>query len=98
MGCQYVNAHNCTFSELFNCNTDVQVGDPFYMYYITLYNVKSTQEEDGERSKRVAQTITSRLIWIQDEICAGLRDPCDDESNFVEGLCKMLGGMHAATS
>ena len=68
------------------------------MYYISLYNLKSTQEDDGERSKWVTKTITRRLIQIQEEIRAGLRDPCDDESNFVEGLCKMLGGMHAATS
>jgi len=68
------------------------------MYYITLYNLKSTQEEDSEQSKRVAQTITRRLIQIQDKICAGLRDKFEDESDFVEGLCRMLGGMHAATS
>ena len=98
MGCQYVNVHNPTLSKIFNCNTNVQVGDPFHMYYITLYNLKSTQEEDSERSKRVAQTITRRLIRIQDEIRAGLRDKCEDESDFVEGLCRMLGGMHAATS
>jgi hypothetical protein len=62
MGCQYVNVHNPTLSEIFNCNANVQVGDPFHMYYITLYNLKSTQEEDSEQSKRVAQTITKRLI------------------------------------
>ena len=98
MGCQYVNVHNRTLSEIFNCNTNVQVGDPFHMYYITLYNLKSTQEEDSERSRRVAQTITRRLIRIQDEIRAGLRDKCDEEGDFVEGLCRMLGGMYAATS
>ena len=98
MGCQYVNTHNATLSDIFNCNTNVQVGDPFHMYYITLYNLKSTQEEDSSRSRRVAQTITRRLIRIQDEIRAGLRDKCDDQDDFVEGLCRMLGGMHAATS
>ena len=98
MGCQYVNVHNPTLAEIFNCNTNVQVGDPFHMYYITLYNLKSTQEEDSEQNRRVAQTITRRLIRIQDEICAGLRDKGDDKSDFVEGLCRILGGMHAATS
>ncbi len=86
MGCQYVNVQNSTLSEIFNFNTNVQLGDLFHMYYITLYNLKSTQEEDSEKSRRVAQTITRRLIQIQDKICAGLRDKCDDESDFVEGL------------
>ena len=98
IGCQYVNVHNPTLLEIFNCNTNVQVGDPFHMYYITLYNLKSTQEEDSKQSRQVAQTITRRLIQIQDEIRAGLSDKCDDESDFVEGLFRMLGGMHAATS
>ena len=97
-GYQYMNVHICTLSELFNCNINVQVGDPFHMYYITLYNLKSTQEEDSERSKQVAQTITRRLIQIQDKIRAGLWDPCNNESDFVEGLWRMLGGMHVATS
>ena len=52
MGCQYVNVHNPTLLEIFNCNTNVQVGDPFHMYYITLYNLKSTQEEDSEQNKK----------------------------------------------
>ena len=68
------------------------------MYYITLYNLKSTQEEDGERNRRVAQTIIRRLLRIQDEINSGQRETCEDEDNFVEGLCRMLGGMNAATS
>ena len=72
--------------------------DRYTMYYITLYNLRSTQEEDGKRKKLVAQTITRRLIPIQDNICAGLRDPCNNESDFGEGLFRMLGGMHAATS
>ena len=98
MGCQYINAHNPTLSEIFNCNTNVQVGDPFHMYYITLYNLKSTQEEDSERNRRITQTIVRRLIRIQDEVRVGERDETDNEPDFVEGLCRMLGGMHAATS
>ncbi len=68
------------------------------MHYIALYNLNSTQEEDSKQSRQVAQTITKRLIPIQVKICAGLHDKYDDESDFVEGLCRMLGGMHATTS
>lgn len=97
MGCQYINVHNHTLSSVLNCNTNVQVGDPFHMYYITLYNLKSTQEEDSERTKRIAETIIRRLIRIQDEARQNLRDEHNDDS-FVEGLCRMLGGLNAATS
>ena len=96
--CHYVNVHNATLSEVLNCNSNVQVGDPYHMYYITLYNLKSTQEEDGERNRRIAQTIIRRLLRIQNAANSGKRDRGDDENDFVEGLCRMLGGMNAATS
>jgi hypothetical protein len=98
MGCQWMNVHNKTLSEVFNCNTNVQVGDPFHMFYITLYNLKSTQEEDGQRAKRIAQSLVRRLIRLQDEVKAEKRLANDPENAFVEGLCRMLGGMNAATS
>lgn len=98
MGCQYVNVHNKALSTVFNCNTNVQVGDPFHMYYITLYNLKSTQEDDSERQRRIGETIIKRLVRIQDEINQGLRDDTDTDCDFTEGLCRMLGGMNAATS
>ena len=96
MGCQYINVHNHTLSSIFNCNTNVQVGDPFHMFYITLYNLKSTQEEDADRNKRVVQTIIRRLVRIQDEIRQNLREKEPDDS-FIEGLCRMLGGLNAST-
>ena len=51
MGCQYVNDHNHTLSEFFNCNTNVQVRDPFHMYYITLYTLKSKYLRRGWQEK-----------------------------------------------
>ena len=96
--CHYVNVHNATLSEVLNCNSNVQVGDPYHMYYITLYNLKSTQEEDGERNRRIAQTIIRCLLRLQDKANSGKRDRGDDKNDFVEGLCRMLGGMNAATS
>ena len=99
MGCQWVNVHNVTLSNVFNCNTNVQVGDPFHMFYITLFNLKSTQEEDSERGQCIAQALVRQLIRLQDEVRAKLRPPSDPENKFVEGLCRMLlGGMNAATS
>ena len=98
MGCQYVNVHNPTISELFSCNTNVQVGDPIHMFYITLYNLKSTQKEDSERSRNITKSIIRRLLRIQDEVRAGNHDEVMNEPDFAEGLCRMLGGMYAATS
>jgi hypothetical protein len=63
-----------------------------------LHNLKSTQDEDSKRCKRIDQTIARRLIQIQEEICAGVRDKCDDETDFTKGFCRMLGGKHATTS
>ena len=31
-------------------------------------------------------------------MCAGLREQREDKNGFVEGLCRLLGGMHAAIS
>jgi len=98
MGCQYVNVYNPTISELFGCNTNVQVGDPIHMFYITLYNLKSTQKEDGERSRNITKSIIRRLLRLQEEVRTGRREELDSEPDFVEGLCRMLGGMYAATS
>ena len=92
MGCQYVNVHNPTISELFGCNTNVQVGDPIHMFYITLYNLKI------ERSRNITKSIIRRLLRLQEEVRTGRREEVDSEPDFVEGLCRMLDGMYAATS
>ena len=65
MCCQYVNVQNHTLSELFNCNTNVQVGDPFHIYYNTLCNLKSTQEEDGERRRKNKLPKPSKYGWYK---------------------------------
>lgn len=98
MGCQYINVHNNTIQEVLNCNTNVQIGDPTQVYYNTLYNSKSTQAEDAEKQRRVGNTITRRLLRIQEEIEMGARDEEEETDNFVEGLCRLLSGMNAATT
>ena len=98
MGCQSINTHNVALSEFLNCNTNIQIGDMSQVYYSTLYNSKSTQAEDSERQQRVGHTIIKRLLRIEEEILEGKRKPEDVQDGFVEGLCRMLGGMNAATS
>ena len=86
MGCQYVNVYNPTISELFGCNTNVQVGDPIHMFYIMLYNLKLTQKEDGERSRNITKSIIRRLLRLQEEVRTGQQEELDSEPDFAEGL------------
>ena len=46
LGCQYLNTHNKEISTIFNCNSNVIIGDASNTYYLTLYGSKSTQKED----------------------------------------------------
>ncbi len=49
MGCQYINPHNSLILNVFNFNTNIQIGDVSQVFYSTLYTSKSTQEEDSEK-------------------------------------------------
>jgi hypothetical protein len=51
LGCEFINTHNHPMSEILNCNTNVQIGDPTQVLYSTLYSSKSTQKEDAEKSR-----------------------------------------------
>jgi hypothetical protein len=49
MGCQFINAHNKPISEVFNFNTNIQIGDALQVFYSTLCTSKSTQDEDSKK-------------------------------------------------
>eukprot|EP00956_Cyclotella_meneghiniana_P030549 scaffold77192_cov37-Cyclotella_meneghiniana.AAC.3 len=98
IGCEYVNSYNRSISEVFNCNCNIQVGDPAQVYYSTLYSSKSTQAEDSERQRRVCNMVLGRLWRIQKEIDRGERSIEETPDGFAEGLCRMLSGINAATS
>ena len=38
---------------MFNCNTNMQIGDISQVYYSTLYGSKSTQKDDSERVQQI---------------------------------------------
>ena len=42
MGCQFINAHNKPISEVFNFNTNIQIGDASQVFYSTLYTHQKT--------------------------------------------------------
>jgi hypothetical protein len=96
MGCEYINQHSHAVSEVINCNSNVQIGDPSHVFYSTLYTSKNTQEDDSNRQKRIAMAIVRRLIRQEKEILAGRNESAPD--GFTEGISRMLCGLNAATS
>ena len=99
IGSEYVNTYNEALSQVFNCNTNVQVGDIWQIYYSTLYGSKSTQKEDSERVQRILQCVCKRLLKIEENLLSeGPNDVNDRKRAFTRGLGVMLSGLQAATS
>jgi hypothetical protein len=62
LGCKYINTYNKTCSDVFNCNTNVQIGDISQVYYSTLNGSKSTQKEDSERVQQILIAVMRRVL------------------------------------
>ena len=98
LGSEYLNTHNEALSHVFNCNTNVQVGDIWQIYYSTLYGSKSTQKEDTERVQRILQCVVKRLLRLEEIALTNSESrPARDEC-FSKSLGVMLSGLQAATS
>ncbi len=67
MGCQFINAHNTTISQVLNCNTNIQIGDASQVFYSTLYTSKSTQEEDNKKQIRTGRAVIKRIKRVLEE-------------------------------
>ena len=98
MGCQYINTHNKSISEVINCNTNIQIGDRSQFFYSTMYCGKNTQKEDAECQQRIMDASNRRLFRIQGEIIDGKRKPDEIQDGFLKGLCQLLSGLNAATT
>ena len=98
MGCQYINTYNIACSDVFNCNTNIQIGDISQVYYSTLYGSKSTQKEDSERVQRILIAVMKRLLKIEEDIMLGKRNIHNANDEFTKSLCILLSGLRAATS
>lgn len=96
IGCEFVNQHSHIISEILNCNSNIQVGDPSQVFYSTLYSSKSTQKEDAERQQRIAKCVIRRLIRQEHMILMGELTP--QQTEFAKGISLMLSGLNAATS
>jgi hypothetical protein len=49
LGCECINSYNLACSDVFNHNTNMQIGNISQVCYSTLYGSKSTQKEDKEK-------------------------------------------------
>jgi len=99
LGCQYLNTHNVPISTIFNCNSNVIIGDASNTFYLTCYGSKSTQKEDREKKERILKALIRRLkrLQMERERCL-LENREDDRSDFAQGLSMVLSAMNASTS
>jgi hypothetical protein len=67
MGCQFINVHNKPISEVFNFNTNIQIGDASQVFYSTLYMSKSTQDEDSIKQLHIGCAVIKRIKHLLDE-------------------------------
>jgi hypothetical protein len=106
MGCQFINAQNKPISEVFNFNTNIQIGDASQVFYSTLYTSKLTQEEDSTKQIQIEHAIIKRIKSLLEEKQHSLsEDQSTDaiiegrkEPSFGEGLSRVLSGLNAATT
>jgi len=98
MGCQFINSHNTAISEVFNFNTNIQIGDSSQVFYSTLYTSKSTQDEDSEKQLVVGRAVIKRMKRLLEEKQLNESNQITTDPSFVEGLCRVLSGLNAATS
>jgi hypothetical protein len=107
MGCQFINnAHNKPISDVFNFNTNIQIGDAAQIFYSTLYTSKSTQEEDSKKQiqiggaiiKRIKRLLEEKPHSISEDQSTDAMNQARKEPGFGEGLSKVLSGLNAATT
>ena len=80
-GCEYINMYNLACSDIFNCNTNIQIGDIWQVYYSTLYGSKSTQKEDSKRVQRILCAVIKRLLKIEEDIMLGIRSTLYEQTH-----------------
>jgi hypothetical protein len=96
MGCQFINAHNTPISEVFNLNTNIQIGNASQVFYSTLYTSKSTQDENSKKQLRIGHAVIKRIKSLLDENQTNGCDQTTSEPSLGEGLSRVLLGLNAA--
>jgi hypothetical protein len=67
MGCQYINPHNSHILNVFNFNSNIQIGDVSQVFYSTLYTSKSTQAEESENQLQIGCAVIKRIKRLLEE-------------------------------
>ena len=100
MGCQFLNTHSVPVSTVFACSTNVQLGEPSHLFYATSYAFNNTQKEDTDRFIRIGTQVYRHLMHIQMIALESAETELESgqESDFPEGLSRMLSGMCANLS
>ena len=98
-GDQYLNVHSTAISNIFSCNSNIQVADIGHLFYSTIYSSKSTQSEDSKNylfiSNGFASTCQYQLEKRQRACNNESSDSCEDTSDFIEGLIRVMSGIRA---
>ena len=97
MGSQFLNEHSPVLTEVFGANSNVQVGNPAHLFYNTLYASKNSQNDDQSKYNVTATAIIRRIVRLHQE-ARSQQDGSQDQTDYLEGLCRFLSGMTAAMS
>jgi hypothetical protein len=83
MGCQFINAHNTTISNVLNCNTNIQIGDASQVFYTTMYTCKSTQKEDNKKQIQMGRDVIKRMKRVLEGTPNTISEHLKKEKNLV---------------
>jgi hypothetical protein len=65
------NPHNSAILNVFNCSTNIQIGNVSQVFYSTLYTSKSTQEEDSEKQLQIERAVKKRIQRLLNDQSSG---------------------------
>ncbi len=68
MGWQFINAHNKPILEVFNSNTNIQIGNAWQVFYSTLYTILSGKYSKDWKTKSGASSV-SRSGTLKGTLC-----------------------------
>jgi hypothetical protein len=91
MGCQFINAHNKPISEVFNFNTNIQIGDASQVFIALCKQVNQHKMKIAKKQVRIGCAVIKRIKQVLNENQEG-------EPSFGEGLSRVFSGLNSATT
>jgi hypothetical protein len=68
------------------------------VFYSTIYTSKSTQDKDSEKQLRIGCEVIKRMKRLIKETQTNECNQITTDPSYVEGLCRVLSGLNAATT